>query len=1225
MDEQRLNAYIQLIQAILGCASGEEMDILQANPELVDAGLVQVMRAEAEIKMELGELKAADRLLNVGIKIVTANYSLPTLRKAEADALLQQGFQQYQHSEYPQAWESLQQSLALYQAIGDKANIALCWGQLGSVQRNRGNWDEAERLYQQCLAIETELGDRKGMATSWGQLGDIQRFRGNWDEAERLYQQSLALRTELGDRSGMASSWELLGYIQNVRGNWDEAERLYQQCLAIETELGDRSGMATSWGVLGDIQRNRGNWDEAERLYQQSLALSTELGDRSGMAAVWGVLGDIQRNRGNWDEAERLYQQSLALRTELGDRAGMATSWGQLGYIQRNRGNWDEAERLYQQYLALSTELGDRSGMATSWGVLGDIQRNRGNWDEAERLYQQSLALRTELGDRSGMAAVWGVLGDIQRNRGNWDEAERLYQQSLALRTELGDRSGMAAVWGVLGDIQRFRGNWDEAERLYQQCLALRTELGDRAGMASSWGLLGDIQRFRGNWDEAERLYQQSLALRTELGDKSGMGYVYNVLAFVHQHSNKIPEAFAAWRAGLAACPPNRFPVEALLLGSNLGDAAFDIKDWQTAIEGYEAAITAVETSCTFAASNQEKQKRRTAQIGVYEKLVQACINSGDIGRALASVERSKSRNLIELLANRDIYPKGDIPPEILTQLDTLRREVTAKQQLLETLDRPTTTNSPSDTLGGDSRGSSSGGLTPDAIETIRQEYQKAEQKLNKLLDIIKTYDPTFSLTQRVEPIKFSEIQGLLDEHTALIEWYCTRERIYAFVVLGGVKERNFLLKNIKMLLFKLSTLFNFPQKEDSEPPFLRGAGGISVWISTPEAYTQLQELRQTYLDTYSQKKSDWEEQFNHYLHRLADILHISELIAPLTDKYRQLILVPYRDLHLFPLHILPLDNSSNPPYLMDKFADGVKYAPSCQFLQEISRRNRKDISNNTSPRFFAIQNPTEDLEYADLEVQAISPAFQPHARILPKKAASKAALKETATAQDFQGAEYIHFAGHGAFNFVSPLLSPLVLAGAVVKREDGQTESLPRENHPEPKPEPELTGNSRYIPWRKGKTLDLTLCYTLGELFQLDLPSCRLVILSACETGLVDFSPELEEYISLGLGFLYAGAPNVICSLWAVNDLSTAILMVKLYEEMQIQPSITLALKAAQQWMRTVTKQELINWLNPSESQENAPIKQKLRENVHLGFKPSHYQPYQHPKHWGAFCAIGV
>ncbi|MDJ1171371.1 tetratricopeptide repeat protein [Roseofilum sp. BLCC_M154] len=529
MDEQRVQAYLSLIQELLDCPSGEEVTILSNHPELMDEGLVQVMGAEAEKRAQQGQGNAG-WLRNFAQKIETANYELPRLEiKLTADALLQQGFQQYQHSEYPQAWQSLQQSLALYQEIGDKAGIANCWGQLGSIQRNRGNWDEAERLYQQCLAIETELGDR--------------------------------------------------------------------------------SGMASSWGVLGDIQRNRGNWDEAERLYQQSLQLSTE--------------------------------------------------------------------------------LGDRSGMASSWGLLGDIQRNRGNWDEAERLYQKKLDACRELGDKSGMSQVIGTLGDIQRNRGNWDEAERLYQQSLQLSTELGDRSGMASSWGVLGDIQRNRGNWDEAERLYQQCLAIETELGDRSGMATSWGQLGDIQRNRGNWDEAERLFQQSLQLRTELGDKSGMATSYNLLAFVHQQLNRIPEAIASWRAGLAICPPNRFPLEALELGSRLGDAGFDIQDWEIAIEGYEAAISAVETSCTFVESYTEKQKRRTAQLGVYEKLVQACINSGDIGRALASVERSKSRNLIELLANRELYPKGNIPPEILEQLDTLRREVTAKQQLLETLDRP--------------------------------------------------------------------------------------------------------------------------------------------------------------------------------------------------------------------------------------------------------------------------------------------------------------------------------------------------------------------------------------------------------------------------------------------------------------------------------------------------------------------------------------------------------
>ncbi|MCT7994788.1 CHAT domain-containing protein, partial [Laspinema olomoucense] len=396
--------------------------------------------------------------------------------------------------------------------------------------------------------------------------------------------------------------------------------------------------------------------------------------------------------------------------------------------------------------------------------------------------------------------------------------------------------------------------------------------------------------------------------------------------------------------------------------------------------------------------------------------------------------------------------------------------------------------------------------------------------------------------------------------------------------------------------------------------PLGQGVGGIYVHISTPEKCRQLQDLRQTYLKTYSDNSSDdWETHLNDFLRRLRDILELPQLLAQLSPNYRRLILVPYRDLHLFPLHALPLGDGDEPEYLADRFPEGVTYSPSCQFLQ-VSRRNRKTTS---SQRLFAIQNPTEDLDYADLEVKAILANFSDeNARYLARNEASKTSLNQKPHRQDFQGADYLHFAGHGAFNFTSPLLSPLVLAGGKVLVSEG-----------EPASETAASGvaETRFLPWRKGTQIDLSKCYTLGELFELHLPACRLVILSACETGLTDFSPELEEYISLGLGFLYAGATNVICSLWAVNDVSTAILMVKFYEEMQTQPSIALALKQAQQWMRRVTKQELTEWLNPSELALTPNPKGKLREHLKLGFEPSDYRPYQHPIHWAAFCAIGV
>lgn len=55
IDKQRENAYLQLIHALLTCASGEEVAILREHPELFDEGLVQVMQAEAARMAQQGE------------------------------------------------------------------------------------------------------------------------------------------------------------------------------------------------------------------------------------------------------------------------------------------------------------------------------------------------------------------------------------------------------------------------------------------------------------------------------------------------------------------------------------------------------------------------------------------------------------------------------------------------------------------------------------------------------------------------------------------------------------------------------------------------------------------------------------------------------------------------------------------------------------------------------------------------------------------------------------------------------------------------------------------------------------------------------------------------------------------------------------------------------------------------------------------------------------------
>jgi CHAT domain-containing protein len=69
------------------------------------------------------------------------------------------------------------------------------------------------------------------------------------------------------------------------------------------------------------------------------------------------------------------------------------------------------------------------------------------------------------------------------------------------------------------------------------------------------------------------------------------------------------------------------------------------------------------------------------------------------------------------------------------------------------------------------------------------------------------------------------------------------------------------------------------------------------------------------------------------------------------------------------------------------------------------------------------------------------------------------------------------------------------------------------------------------------------------NEIFNLKLPA-ELVVLSACRTGLGK-EVKGEGLIGLTRGFMYAGTPRVIVSLWSMSDKPTAELMARLYKKL--------------------------------------------------------------------------
>ncbi|MFM6201045.1 MAG: hypothetical protein ACKPE1_18230, partial [Dolichospermum sp.] len=169
--------------------------------------------------------------------------------------------------------------------------------------------------------------------------------------------------------------------------------------------------------------------------------------------------------------------------------------------------------------------------------------------------------------------------------------------------------------------------------------------------------------------------------------------------------------------------------------------------------------IEAVENARLEALNPQSRQEVLSNAIGVFHRIVQAHLNLNQPEKALEYIELSKGRNLVELITQKNLQPQG-VSQEIMAQLNELKQRVVNEQIRLQSQ------SINQNLIRGDN-------LTP---YVQNQNYLKQyQQELDSFIEReIKPVDPLFILTQKVEPIPFTEIQALTDAENCLLQWYIT-------------------------------------------------------------------------------------------------------------------------------------------------------------------------------------------------------------------------------------------------------------------------------------------------------------------------------------------------------------------------------------------------------------------------------------------------------------------
>ncbi|MBD2384062.1 CHAT domain-containing protein [Cylindrospermum sp. FACHB-282] len=1020
MNEQRQQAYLQLIDELLSCPNGEEPGILQAHQDLLDADFLQTVEAVAEYFAQQGNENNAGWLRNLATQLrgaLNLNMSILDL-EAYGQFLLE-----------------------VLQATADSKG-------------------DAQVVYPLLAANTDKLND------TFAKL--LHRWATNkFAEAEPDTAASIA--GLIVNSSNLIQQFPL----GNTSRNMEIAITGYEIALTIVTRTVFRQAWARIQNDLGKAYSERIKGNTAENIeqaiayYIAALEVRTRIDFSQDWARTQHNLGNAYSKRIKGDTAENIeqaiahYIAALEFRTRIDFSQDWAETQNSLGvaYSKKIKGNTSEnIEQAIAHYMAALQVRNHTANPGQEWA---DTQNNL------------------------GAAYSNRIKGDPSKNI---EQAITAYSLALKVRIRTTFPNDWAGTQNNLGNAYRDRIRGDKPENIEQAIAVyyLALEVRTRTDFPQEWA---DTQNNLGN------AYSNRIK-----GDPS----------------ENIEQAIAYYRAALEVRTRTTFPQNHAETLFNLGIVYLDAKQFNSAYSTFASAIETVETLRYEIVSGEESKRKQAEKWNqLYRRMVEVCLALGKETEAIEYVERSKTRNLVELILNRDL--KTTFPPDVVTKLEQLRDEIASGQYQIQNgkAENPT---------------------------VLAQHLQELRQQRNELQNQYLPVGYSF---------KFDRFQSTLDVNTVIVEWYITFEKIIAIVIK--------------------------PQGQK-----------ITVWQSQSEDRKYFYAWINQYLDDYYRQKDQWQNQLEERLKKLAEILQIEEILTIIPKHCDRLILIPHRFLHLLPLHALPVKES----YLLDLFPKGVGYAPSCQLLQQVQLRQRNDFQS-----LFAIQNPTDDLIYADLEVESIQHYFPADkTTVLRQNDATRNALDINLA--NLAEVNYLHFSCHGSFNLNTPEDSCLYLNGSILN-----------------------------------KQVDLNKCLTLGDLFNKDfnLNQCRLVVLSACETGLIDFNNTSDEYIGLPSGFLHAGSSSVVSSLWTVNDLSTALLMIQFNQNMKQDMTVSIALKEAQNRLRNLSLaqfEQILEDLTPQLDKVLAKlrpgqkliIKEQIKQIKNRGEKP-----FSHPYYWAGFTAIGI
>jgi CHAT domain-containing protein/uncharacterized protein HemY len=958
----------------------------------------------------------------------------------------------------------------------------------------QGSPTNALLMYNKAAEIYSRTGPAIHRGIIARKTADVYSQTGDGATAQKLIQASLLIISRERSPIEEGHVYRSMAYAAMRLRDYKTALGALEIALARYKGASYRAGEADVYRALGDIDLKTGESDQAAEHYRGALTLYKKTGFVVGEAYTLKGLADIAYFSGNNDEALETYQKALEMFRSADYPLGQADTLRRMGQLYLRRGNLNAVSEAYEAALPLYRKLKEPVGQADIYKGLGDVGYYNRNFSRALEMYDRALPLYVEANEPLGQGNVQRSLGDIYFYAGDYPRAMQYYENALRLYVRASSPLGQANTYRTMGEAYLRLKKMDHALAMFNSAMALYKKTREPIGQGDIYKTLGEIYLARGNKMGALDMFQEALRLLKAANSLVDMGHAYQGIGDVFFSAADLEKADENYNLALdlyGQMQDMESQGLTLLKKASVAGQRDDVKE---AIRLYDAALAKFEQVRTRAAFSELKRSYMEKIYGHYEGAALYMLEKDQGEKALQYIEAMKARMFLDQLAEARADLEKGIDSQVKKERDLLENKILMlKKRLAE----------------------ENQAKFPDkkVAEELKNDLSAAQEKLDALAREIRYKNPLYASVEYPQPISAKALQeNILRDNEVLLEYFLAKKGVYCLVI--GKNEFN---------------VVKLPAKYEDI------TARVQKMLGNVRGHQQGERFR----DDLARELYD-------------------ALVKP-AEEYidgKTLIIAPQGILAYLPFEALVTEKDGDKIFMVEKYP--MTYIQSGTVLGVLRSQHSTD---NTRGGFVGFGDPVYDFQEYVKEAEAGKKETE-----TTEGKGGPAGDKKEEQVKDFSpGAVFMkntYLRSGGTLTRLKGTAEEIEAINSMYEKTGARHQKYLRIDASEEKAKSPEMGQYSYIHFSTHGILQTGFqaialsqipsdkedgFLTLGEIMNTRF-NARLVVLSACETGLGDLS-NAEGVTGLTRAVMYAGSPAALVSLWSVADEPTRDLMTTFYD----------------------------------------------------------------------------